>query len=152
MLFFRSIFLVAAAAFVSSTFASPIQESGVDLVTQRHTDAKPCSRQDVNVSDADVIGAENYRHDTGHEVGARETLQSLPDILSSANDQLMAVQEEAESLGQNERNVNVDAIQTCLDRVQGILVVVLADIKPLVGKPIDVILGGCAVLELAGLL
>ncbi|KAG6898729.1 hypothetical protein C0993_004798 [Termitomyces sp. T159_Od127] len=150
MLFVRSICLVAAAAFVSLTSASPIQESGIDVV------AEPCdgaSSGILHVGGADVVGVEGYRRNAEHRSETRETLQYLPDILSSANDQLMSVQEEAETLGQDgNRSVNVDAIQICLDKVQGILVVVLADIKLLVGKPTDVILGGCTLLELAGLL
>ena len=49
-------------------------------------------------------------------------------------------------------SVNVDIIRPCVDKINGILVIALDDAKLLRGKPVDVILGGCTMLDIAELL
>ncbi|KAG6889558.1 hypothetical protein C0995_016685 [Termitomyces sp. Mi166 len=163
----RSICLVAAAASVALTFASPIQELGVNGVTKLlDTDARPGvllgRHQAANLhaivttsGGVNVVGVETtiYRHDIGHLAEARETLQTLPEIFSSAEDQLTGVQARAISLSKGgEKPVSVETIHPCLDDVHGILVAVLTKIKLLEGKPLSVILDGCTIIELAKLL
>ncbi|KAH0579291.1 hypothetical protein J132_09957 [Termitomyces sp. J132] len=136
MLFFRSVCLVASAAFVAFTSASPLQESGVNSVTQPlNTDAAPRSHLVSRVASLDDVTIAE----------ARETSQSLNNIFSTAKSQFNGLQELYKS-------PKVDDIGPCIQKVQGILAVVLIDTRSLQGKSIDYILGGCTIPELANLL
>ncbi|KAG5353287.1 hypothetical protein J132_09960 [Termitomyces sp. J132] len=137
MLFLRSVCLVALAAFVALTSASPLEESGVKALTRP---------PNIDMIIFAISGNHWNRFDDDDLIrAARKTSQALEEIFSTTKNQLVDVEERYKS-------PNVDNIGPCLKQVQGILADVLIDIKGLEGKYISYNLGDRTILGLANLL
>ncbi|KAG6817360.1 hypothetical protein H0H87_009547 [Tephrocybe sp. NHM501043] len=145
---FRSICLIAATAFVAFATASPIA-GGVtqDASLIDVTDVANGIAHNVDVKDVDLTVVDLDGHHSREVVEARGQVTSLPDILKNAHTALVTVK--ADTGG---KNVPVETVRPCLDKVHAILADVLVQVKLLQGKPLSVIIGVVAVVDVATLL
>ncbi|KAG6865266.1 hypothetical protein C0991_004005 [Blastosporella zonata] len=146
---FRSICLIAATAFAAFAAASPVVggvNQGASLIEANNI--LNGVAHNVDVHDTNIVAAVIKREPL---LETRDTTKSLPVILTGAHQALLDVQVQVKAIVAT-GTVSVDTVRPCLDKVHGILLDVVVSVKLLSGKPLSVVLGVVAVVDVAALL